>query len=724
MLASITAAAQPASQPSDIDGVLTFAPDSFVQPAGWPAVERAEKASEHLGPGVEFERWRLATALGPLTISIVQAQLHNPYVRLAVGSRNDYVIAPGEALSTMADRHSAIAAINADYFDISGNGVPTNLLLQNGIVQHAPNGRAALLIGADNQVTLGPIGWKMTITAANGSSISVDSVNDWSAGTQLMLFTARFGLPGAAYADAEIVLTPIAPGTYRVARAATNQPTFLPLAPDDLGVAAHGDAAATLLDLFHEGDTVGVKQDWTPAMPGLSDGVGGGPLLLRDGDLYEDPNAPSPEERDVRYPLTGAGISSDGTSLMLVTVDGRSPGRSIGVTRPMFANLFAALGARDAMAFDSGGSTEMVVRRLGAAHVTIANVPSDGRERSIADGLLVVNAAPPGNASHLVLRAAAPAILEGSHLDVTAQAIDLNDQPVSTHAPIRYSLEPAQLGSIGSDGRVAALASGVLRVRASSGDATGELSLLVVPSISKLEIARLERGYAYKADVALAVSALTPSGSAIAVDPEAIRWSATGDGGQLREGAIFHTADRPSRSIIVARAGGAQAQAELLVGAHHVVLQSDLHMGDTVGSWHLVTSPKDLAAVLEFGRAPDGAEATHLSYDFGSGLTTRAAMAESSLPITGEPVAITLDVYGDGSGAWLRGAYRNADGINDTITFARRTGWKGWRTVGAVFPPRVRWPIVLRRLYVVAPPGEKQAGDLWMRNLGAWYPGP
>jgi len=709
---------------ANIDAVLTFAPADFVQPIGWPAIGRARRATERLGPGVEFERWRLATETGPLTISIVRARLHNPVVRLAVVSRNDAVIGPGEELSVMADRHSAIAGINADYYDIGGSGVPTNLLLQGGVVQHAPNGRAALLIAAGNQLTLGPIGWRLTITAANGQSVNVDTVNDWQAGSALILFTQRFGLPGPANADAELVLTPLGEGTYRVADARADQLTFLPLAPDDLGIAARGETAASLLQLFHVGDTVSVGQDWMPDLPGLVEGVGGGPLLLRGGELYEDPDAPSPEERDVRYPLTGAGISADGTTLMLVAVDGRAPGRSLGITRPMFAQLFAALGAGDAMAFDSGGSTEMVVRRLGDRQVSIANVPSDGRERSIADGLLIINAATPGDATRLVLRAPAPVLLAGSHLAIAAEPIDAHDQPVAPSAPIHFSIAPGGIGKISQNGRVTGSRPGLIHIRARSVEAAGTLSIRIVPRIAKLAIVRLERAYGYRTDVHLRVSAATKGGEAIAVDPNAIHWSATGAGGQLRAGAIFHTTDHPSRAEVIARAGGARAQAQLLVGAHHLALQSALKVGEAPGSWHLVKAPKDLTAELEFGKSPDGAAATHLSYDFESGAGTRAAMAQTELPVAGAPLAITLEVYGDGSGAWLRGMYRNGDGIHDAVTFARRLGWTGWRTVSAEIPPRVRWPIVWTRVYVVAPPGEKQAGDIWIRNLGAWYPGP
>jgi hypothetical protein len=708
------------------DGALTFVPAAFVQPSGWPAVMGAQRAVEHLGPGVEFERWRLATASGPLTLSIVRADLTNPAVALLAASRNDQILGPGEELSTMADRHRAEAGINADYYDISGNGMPTNLVLENGAVQHAPNGRAAFVIGQDRRVVMGPVAWHARLETGSGAGVTVGVVNDWSAQTQLMLFTQHFGLPGPANADAELVLSPAPDGSgqYQVSQAASNQVTFLPLRPDEIGVAARGQAATELMQALHQGDVVTLTQAWDPAIPGPREGVGGGPLLLRAGVPYEDPDAPSPEERDVRYPLTGAGTSADGATLWLVTIDGRAPGRSIGVTRPMLGSLFAALGASDAMAFDSGGSTEMVIRRLGDTHVTVANVPSDGRERSIADGLLVVNAATPGPPDRMVVRAAAPAVLVGSHLTIAAESIDANDQPVPAPAAVRFAATPRDVASIDGSGTLTALRPGTVTVAADANGAKGEVRVSVVARVTGLSIGRLARAYPLNVAVPLSISATTAAGANIAVDPDAVHWSATGSGGELDAHGTFVTAAKPSRSTVIARAGGARAEAPLYVGVHELSLQHVMSPGDGPSLWHLERVPKDLPASLDSSHARDGAPALHLSYDFGGLSGTRAAIAQSEIRLPGEPLVLSVDVYGDRSGAWLRAGYRNGDGINDSLTLARHIDWDGWRTVRVNVPVQARWPITLTKIYVAAPPSEKGAGDLWLRNLAAWYPGP
>jgi hypothetical protein len=708
------------------DGALTFTSAAFVQPSGWPSVLGARRATEQLGPGVGFERWQLATAGGPLTVSIVRVDLKNPAVALMAVSRNDQILGPGEQLSTMADRHNAEAGINADYYDISGNGMPTNLVLENGAVQHAPNGRAALVIGDDRGIVMGPVSWHVRLATASGAGVTIGVVNDWSAQTQLMLFTQHFGLPGPANADAELLLSPAADGSsgYQVTRAVSDQPTFVPLRPDELGVAARGQAAVDLLQTFHQGDNVTLTQQWDPAMPGPREGVGGGPLLLRAGAPYDDPDAPSPEERDVRYPLTGAGTSPDGSTLWLVTIDGRAPGRSVGATRPMLGSLFAALGASDAMAFDSGGSTEMVVRRLGDTHVTVANVPSDGRERSIADGLLVINAAAPGPPDRMVVRAAAPAVLVGSHMTIVPESIDANDQPVAAGTAVRYTATPSDVASIDGAGTLTALHPGTVTVTADAGGARGEVRVSVVDRVSTLSIGRLERAYLPGVPVPLSVVAMTREGATIAIDRDAVRWSATGDGGELDARGTFITAAKPSKSTVIARAGGARAESTLFVGAHELSLQHVLSPGDGPAFWHLERVPKDLAASLDSSPARDGSPALHLSYDFGGFTGSRAAIAQSEIRLPGEPLVLSIDVYGDRSGAWLRAGYRNGDGVNDSLTLARHVDWEGWRTVRVSVPVQARWPIVWTKIYVVAPPSEKGAGDLWLRNLAAWYPGP
>jgi hypothetical protein len=125
--------------------------------------------------------------------------------------------------------------------------------------------------------------------------------------------------------------------------------------------------------------------------PGVLDTLGGNPTLVEGGRVVSgNVDGTAPFFR--RNPRTAVGATADGR-LLLVTVDGRLPGHSVGMTLRELAELFVSLGAVRALNFDGGGSTTMVV------HGTITNQLSDGRERPIPNALLVLagadEAAPP-----------------------------------------------------------------------------------------------------------------------------------------------------------------------------------------------------------------------------------------------------------------------------------------------------------------------------------------
>lgn len=110
-----------------------------------------------------------------------------------------------------------------------------------------------------------------------------------------------------------------------------------------------------------------------------------GCLILRNG---EDVAEQARTEPQARHPRTAAGVTADGQTLLLLVIDGRQPGWSVGVTLPELAGLMKELGARDALNFDGGGSTSLVYRPPNAAQIT--NRPSGAGWRPVANALGIV----------------------------------------------------------------------------------------------------------------------------------------------------------------------------------------------------------------------------------------------------------------------------------------------------------------------------------------------
>ena len=140
-----------------------------------------------------------------------------------------------------------------------------------------------------------------------------------------------------------------------------------------------------------EGDTVRVL---LAALPRIPHGVaprtllGGWPRILRDGvDITRDAavlEGTLSRNAEVRHPRTAAGFSRDSTTLFLFVVDGRSAAR-VGMTLGEMADVMREMGAWQAMNFDGGGSTTMLVGDR------VVNVPSDSAgERTVGNALFVV----------------------------------------------------------------------------------------------------------------------------------------------------------------------------------------------------------------------------------------------------------------------------------------------------------------------------------------------
>src|SRR5262249_23693125 len=108
--------------------------------------------------------------------------------------------------------------------------------------------------------------------------------------------------------------------------------------------------------------------------------VGGWPRIVRGG-VNVAADAPVVEgtisrNAEARHPRSSVGFSRDSPAPLLLTGDGRQE-KSVGMTLVELAAMMLRLGAWDAMNFDGGGSTTMVVS---GAQVNISSDPAGERE--------------------------------------------------------------------------------------------------------------------------------------------------------------------------------------------------------------------------------------------------------------------------------------------------------------------------------------------------------
>jgi exopolysaccharide biosynthesis protein len=647
-------------------------PATLAPPAPFPPIVAQSTVDQDVAPGIRRTDYRLATASGPLVVHVVTIDTHDPTVRLDSAIARDRLLSPGETVSAMAKRTGAVAGINADYFDIGNTNQPLNLVVHAGALVRTPSQRATLDVFDDGSVGMGYASFSGS-AAFDGLLVPLTAVNEWPPQGGATVLTGAYGTLTAAPGVTVVALQPLDPaaglaGSYRVT--AVGPAVAGPVAGTLLGL---GPAAQALAPPPSIGDSVALSFELAP--DGLRAAVGGGPLLVAAGAPVEDAQSPAPEERNVRFPVAGAALEPDGT-LLLIAVDGRKPAVSIGLTRPEFGALMLGLGAVDGLAFDSGGSATLVARKPGDVDASVLNDPSDGRERPVADGLFAYSSAPPGGRPHLVVRPAQFAAYPGAIVPLRAAEVDAAGRRVRLADVAPLAIDPAPGPHVAT-------------VHERDGALSATVAYRTVDRIATLAIVPDRPNPQPGTRLPLALAARDDSGAPVALNGVPVRWT-IGARALVAPAVEYDTSG--GDVTVSATLGALTVTTPVRVGNHRV----------------------DVPAFAE----------TVLSYDFTG--EARAAYAPSVLTLPGEPVALGLDVYGDGSGVPLRAAFVNRFGEKSALTLARSVDWTGWRRVRVALPPELNPPVQLTAIYVVRSlggPPVRAAGTLRLRALAVVLPG-
>lgn len=355
------------------------------------AFAQGGNSSTLLMPGVTYTRQVEFTAHGPVVFHIITAPkpggLYSLQPVLSTGT-----IVGRERVTDMEKDVSAtatVAGVNGDLFTWA-DGHPSGVLIRNGVLDHPPlAGRTSIGIGSDGMLHLDRVQydgyWK-------GSGMRRPlGLNDPPATNGVSLFTPAYGpaTPAMPNGGTEVVLQTFpsaTPNTDLLGVVASSTATHgaTPIAAGTAVLQARGTGATAVQQEAPVGSSVTVHLTLTPGWQGIANALGGGPLIVANGRaIFRANELFTTSQLTPRDPRTAIGQKADG-SLILVAVDGRQNGYSVGVTNYDLAVAMKSFGAVWASALDSGGSTTM------AFDGTLLNRPSDpGGERAVADALLV-----------------------------------------------------------------------------------------------------------------------------------------------------------------------------------------------------------------------------------------------------------------------------------------------------------------------------------------------
>ena len=335
------------------------------------------------------------------------------------------IVPDRETLTSISDRTDSLAGINGGYFVIGDNdGTPGDLagisVIDGVPVSEAVDGRTSLILppGSGEGADIAALSDTIITTAFDGATREIDGLNrepglirgcggdggdqptefpkhDFTCTdeSELILFTSTFGNNTEPGPGVEAVLD----SSGRVTELRDMRGGTIP--ENGSVLSGTGEAADWLRAHAQPGQEIDVSTKITAdgAPTSLAPGTGvvnGGPRLLSNGE----PDITAfregfvwPEDPEFYYrfgvrrnPRTLAGVTPEG-KLLLVAVDGRQPGYSVGTSFEESARVMRALCAEEALNLDGGGSTTMTIGEELVTH------PSDPTgERPVGDAIVLL----------------------------------------------------------------------------------------------------------------------------------------------------------------------------------------------------------------------------------------------------------------------------------------------------------------------------------------------
>ncbi len=329
---------------------------------------------------------------GPWSIHTIKIDRHNPDYTLHSMLGNGVVT----GMKTLSDQVNAlsaelgrpIAAVNGDFYVSSPraySGDPQGIQILQGELLSAPTEHACFWTDALGKPHTDVVQSLFRITWPHGSTTPF-GLNEERRGDTAVIYTPRMGASTGTKGDGrELILEvadkenwlPLRVGTkiearIKEIREASNTPIKSGEIILSLGPQLLVDAPEV-----EPGDVIEISTATLPDLKGSQTAIGGGPRLLVDGKTVN-----GWKSAHQRHPRTALGWNDD--FLFLFLVDGRQPGRSVGMGFQEMADYFLKLGCQHAMNLDGGGSASMWL--LG--HVI--SRPSEGQERPVANGLVLI----------------------------------------------------------------------------------------------------------------------------------------------------------------------------------------------------------------------------------------------------------------------------------------------------------------------------------------------
>jgi flagellar hook assembly protein FlgD len=308
-----------------------------------------------LMPGVIYSRDVEFTAHGPVVVNVIAAPRPTGLFALkAILSNN--AVQGTERVTSMQRRYS-------DEATVVGVNAPNGGMIRDGVLDIAPAEERST-VGVDTAGTIDVERVDLEGTWQGSGQRRILGINEAPRGNRTTLYTRAWGARTPAESGGAFAILQPFPASKPNLPLTTTVTGYAqggnqPIPADGAVLVARGSQAGFLSAEAPVGSKVTVNLTLTPPWTNVPYAVGGGPVIVRGGKpVFRSFENFTPEGLAQRNARSAVGQTKDG-DLILVTVDGRQPGYSTGLTNFELALAMMRLGCVTAMALDSGPAATM-----------------------------------------------------------------------------------------------------------------------------------------------------------------------------------------------------------------------------------------------------------------------------------------------------------------------------------------------------------------------------
>ena len=691
-------------------------------------------------------------------VHVIEVDLTNPHVSLNVMSGKNNNLTNTNTTTNMTKETGAVAGINADYYNMGAEGVPMGAQIISGSLMSSPSvlkGMYAFAVSNDKVPVIDRFGFEGNVTTASGGSFPLAGINQTSYMTEPAAGSGTFSHVNAMYIYTNAWTAAERPNTKNSATTPTEilvengvvtqiaENSTLPVKPPENGyiLRTHGTAAQFAKQHLTVGQTVNANYNLTSLTTGAKKDpasyqmmVGGHTILVEDGKAANFSRDVSSISGNSARSRTAVGYSRDNKKVYMVTAE--DYGNSSGMTLKELQEVLTRLGVWKGLNLDGGGSTTMAARPLGDFEVGLAHPTENSggtTERRVINGIGIYTSAPKGEVRGI--KASGPSVIfMGQSAGYSLKAYDTYYNPIEpTGMTAQWSAENGFGTMNGST--FTPTKSGKTTLTAKSGSASDKLAVEIIGAsqISQMTIGASSASLQAGSSINVPVRVKLTDGREMNVPASSVRWEFSGFTGEVKDGVLnVQSVNQGATSgTAIARYDGYSALVYFSAGSASAERTWE-NFENVSYPITFQSTPNGTTGSVSIGNSLSGMQSKGLiiTYDFTAGTGTKAAYAAlngEGRAVEGSPLAISADVYGDGSSNWVRAEITDATGKLHYVDLARPLDWTGWRSVKADLSTLgMAYPVKVKRLYVANPEqgqSERAAtGQVAIDNIAFHYP--